>query len=649
MKKFLCLVMACVCILSTTVFAAETSLKDIKGTKYEDAVEMLVSFGIVNGFEDSTYRPNDSVTRVQLAKMLTLAMGVSEDEVKAASKKFLNFSDVLSSHWGYGYIKIASDRGLVNGYPDGTFAPDAKVSYAEAITMFLRVLEYEDALDKTLTWPNNYMIYADEELDLFRNVGEFKAANKAPRGDIAILLWNTLRTGIGEIVAQNDKGLIYGPGTPMISKYLNYIYIENAEVRDIEFSDDLKTAKVTLKEKDMPSQKITVSAEDALEMFGREVSLLLNEDTKEILQHDYDTDYRVVKGEVSNITESKIYISSRATGYNIPNKDNILLYGIEYIDDAVEVIMLVDGNNAKYCVATGASEAFPALVNNTNVEISDDSFGIRIRKPGVTRGGDDYYLANENAWPKKDSIILYYINSEDLLVVLDEVKYSDAGEITSLTKDTIKVTGSGTFDLDGEYSVFYIGSSSMKEGYIEDIDKAKDTAIVATYAMHTYIFVYQDDLIDSLDPEIADLLYDLEDAIEDALECDEALYTQESFAKLMEEVEYAKKLNYNSSKTKLKNAVIDIEDAIADLDDEDLSKTEKKIVALKKELRAYVNDECAEVIEDEFDYTDDSYEYFEDMYEEAIDVLAMSDALLAEVEDAFDDLMDAVEDLEEVD
>jgi RNA processing factor Prp31 len=243
---------------------------------------------------------------------------------------------------------------------------------------------------------------------------------------------------------------------------------------------------------------------------------------------------------------------------------------------------------------------------------------------------------------------LYYINSEELLVVLDELKYSDAGEITSLTKDTIKVNGSGTFDLDGEYSVFYIGSSNMKAGDIEDIDKSKDTAVVTTYAMHTYIFVYQDDLIESLDPEIAELLYYLEDAIEDALDCDEALYTQESFAALMKKVTAAKKLNYNSSKTKLKNAVIDIEDAIADLDD-DISKNEKKIVSLKKELRAYVNDECADVIEDEFDYTDDSYEYFEDMYYEALDVLAMSDALLAEVEDAFDELMEAVEDLEEVD
>ena len=561
MKKFICLLLTCVCLLSSTVFAAET-FKDVQGKKCEDAVDMLVSFGIVNGFDDNTFKPNESVTRAQMAKMLTIALGVTEDEVTVAKKKFLDFSDVLSSHWAYGYIKIAYDKGLINGFPEGTFEPDSTVTYAQATTMFLRALEYDDALDKSLQWPNNYMVYADEKLDLFDNVSQFKAGSPATRGDIAILLWNTLRTGISKIVGQNDKGLIYGEGTPMITKYLNYVYIEDAEVIDVDFDKNYKTAEVTIKEDGKSSEEITVAAEDVLDMFGRKVTLLLNNDTKEILRSDYKTEYRVVTGEVTNITTSKIYISNRAAGYNAPEADNILLYGIEYLEDAVEVIMLVEGNNAKYCVATGASESFPAFVADNNTEIAEEAYGITIRKPGVTRGGDKFYLANENAWPKKDSIILYYINSEDLLVVLDEIKRSDASEISSLTTNSIKINSVGTFEFEDDYSVYFVGSSSIKEGKISDIEKERDAAVAVTYAMHTYIFIYEDDVMDSIDPEIADLLYDLEDAIDDALAFDEAKYTQASYAKLMKKVNAGKKLNYNSTKVKLTNTVIDIDDAM---------------------------------------------------------------------------------------
>ncbi|MBQ8299648.1 MAG: S-layer homology domain-containing protein [Clostridia bacterium] len=647
MKKFICLVMALVCLFTVTSYAATTSFKDVKNTKYEDAVEMLTTFGIINGFNDNTFRPNESVTRGQLAKMLVVAMGYTENDVKAASKKFLSFSDVLSSHWAYGYIKIASDKKLINGYTDGTFKPDSTVSYAEATTMLLRALEFEDAVSKsTLTWPNNYMSYADEELDLFKDVGEFKANNAAPRGPIAILLWNTLRTGIADIVGENNKGLVYGEGTPMITKYMNYVYVEDAKVKEIEFDDDYKTAKVTLKEEDKISQKITVKAEEALEMFGKSVTVLLDNTTKEIVLSDYETDYKVIMGEVTNINKTKIYISSRSTGYDIPDDDNILLYGIEYIDDAVEVIMLVEGNAAKYCIAMGASEALPGFVANDYVEIADDQYGIRVRKPGATKGGDDYYIANDDAWPVEDNVILYYINSDDLLVVLAEVDIKDAAEINELKDDYIKIASYGTYEFDDEddCTVTFVKSSSITTAKLSDVDVNMDTVCPVRYGAHLYLFVYEDDIINSLPDDLVIALYDLEDVIEEALGYDEEDYTQESYAKLMEEVYYGKKLTYNSTVKKINNAIIDIEDAIAYLDDE-VSRSELKITKAKKQLRELINGECKEIIEDEFDYTDDSYENFEDMYEEAAYILGSYDALLTEVQDAHEDLLDAIDEL----
>ena len=145
MKKFICLIVALMSFFTVTCYAGNT-FKDVENTKYEDAVDKLVTFEIVNGFDDNTFKPKDSVTRSQLAKMLVISMG-RQDEVSAAEKKYLSFSDVLSSHWGYGYIKIASDNKLVNGYENGTFKPDATVTYAEATTMIVRALGYEDRFE----------------------------------------------------------------------------------------------------------------------------------------------------------------------------------------------------------------------------------------------------------------------------------------------------------------------------------------------------------------------------------------------------------------------------------------------------------------------------------------------------------------------
>lgn len=647
MKKIICLVIAIMSFLTATCYAG-TTFKDVENTKYEDAVDKLVTFEIVNGFDENTFKPKESVTRAQLSKMLVVSMG-RQGEVEAAKKKFLSFSDVLSSHWGYGYIKVASDNKLVNGYENGTFKPDATVTYAEATTMIVRALGYEDEIKKSeLAWPNNYMSYADEKLKLFETLGEFKATEPATRGDVAILIWNALRTGVCEIVAENSKGLVYGQGTPMITEYLNYVYIQDAEVTDVEFDNDYKKAVVTLKEEDKKAQEIKFGAEDAIEMYGKKVSVLYDKSSKKVLDLEYETEYKIVNAEVTNISKTKIYVSNRSTGYNVPDNDNILLYGIEDIDEAVEVILLLEGNTVKYCVAMGASEAIPGLVVDDYMEIDDDEYGVQIRKIGQNKGGETYYLANDDEWPDYKDVVLYYINSDDLLVILEEIDSEYAVEVSAIESDYIKTAAKDYYEFEDEdeYSVILTSSSNLKYGELDDININMDLVYITTYNAHVYIFVFEDAIENSLDEELVDALYDLEDIIEDALEYDEEEYTQESYANLMYEVNYGLKLNYKTSLNKIKNTILDIEEAIEDLDD-DVSRSEKKVTKAKKELREFVNDDCADIIDDERYYTEDSFEYFYECYEDAVEVLEMSDALLTEVNDAYDYLIEAIDELED--
>lgn len=646
MNKKILFICTIVILCIGSVVSAATSFSDVKNTKYEEAVENLVSLKIVNGFEDNTFKPKNNVTRAQLSKMLVISMGM-EDEVASASKKFLNFKDVLSSYWGYGYIKVASDKKLVNGYTDGKFKPDGTVTYAEATAMVVRALGYEDVIKKSsLTWPNNYMSYANDKLKLFNGISTFKANDPATRGDIALLLWNALRTGVCDIVGENSNGLIYGQGTPMISVYLGYTYIKNAEITKIDFDDELESAEVTLKDDQKETYKYTFDIDDVLNMYGRKVTILLDKKTNKILSLDANTTYTVVKGEVTRVSGTKIYLSNRKTGYKIPKEENILLIGIEDIEDTVEAIILLDGATPVYCICRGATDVKVGIVVDANAKVTGyKETGIKVRDVGSTKGGSSYLLADDELKISKNDTILYYINADDMLVVLRMIDELDADDVTSVTKNSIKVNrNTYKFGDTTEYSVIFVGSSKLTNKKLTDIDEDFDAVDIIVYNGHTYIFVFQDAGGDDVDSDVKEAYRDLVNAIEDALdEYDEEDYTQDSYGRFMKAIYAGQKLNYQSKVDELTKAIKKIETAIDDLE-EVTNRTEKKVVKAKKQLRALV-DQADEIIEDDKDYTTKTYDVFMEAYDVADELLGSYKAGLKDLTNAYDDLSYAIDGL----
>ncbi|MEN6487417.1 MAG: S-layer homology domain-containing protein, partial [Smithella sp.] len=97
-------------------------------------VRYLIDKGIINGFPDGTYRPLDSVTRAEAAKVMALAKGLQE--VKGGTP---TYSDVPAGYWAFGAIEAATKAGLFKGYPDGTFSPDGAITRVEAITLLMNL------------------------------------------------------------------------------------------------------------------------------------------------------------------------------------------------------------------------------------------------------------------------------------------------------------------------------------------------------------------------------------------------------------------------------------------------------------------------------------------------------------------------------
>lgn len=91
---------------------------------------------VIGGYNDGTFRPNNPVTRAQACKMLVLAKGWQV--VYPGSP---TFPDVTSNHWGYGYIETALRHGIVGGFGDGTFKPDALVNRAQLAKMIALTMQ----------------------------------------------------------------------------------------------------------------------------------------------------------------------------------------------------------------------------------------------------------------------------------------------------------------------------------------------------------------------------------------------------------------------------------------------------------------------------------------------------------------------------
>ena len=129
--------------------------EDIYGHEWHNnAVSTLTNAGILDGYPDGMFHPNDSITRAELAAIATRFYREEEQSMGSAP-----FADV-GSHWAEDEIDLAYTMGLIDGYPDGTFRPDAYITHAETMAIVNRLLgrrPHKDHLPEEgmIEWPDN--------------------------------------------------------------------------------------------------------------------------------------------------------------------------------------------------------------------------------------------------------------------------------------------------------------------------------------------------------------------------------------------------------------------------------------------------------------------------------------------------------------
>lgn len=223
-KRLLCVAIALIMTMSSlsmVAFADETSaagFSDVTSEEdYYNAVNTLNIMGIINGYPDGTFGPEKNVTRAEFTAMLmrTLSLGT----LGATSAAELPFTDVddndSSINWAIPNINTAYGMGIINGYEDATFRPNANVAYEEAIKMIVCTLGYGDDVDVSTTpWYANYLTIANQT-GLVKNASKLGSVETpASRSCIAQLLYDALEIKLVENGERTEKTIL--------SDYLGY-------------------------------------------------------------------------------------------------------------------------------------------------------------------------------------------------------------------------------------------------------------------------------------------------------------------------------------------------------------------------------------------------------------------------------------------
>lgn len=186
-----------VAVTPANALGIDFMLYDIQYSLNKVAIEYLYNKGIISGYPDKTFRPDNPINRAELLKIL-VGDRISEvehvDEWGTLHPDYQNcFSDV-HDEWFAPYVCLAKKKGWIDGYPDGSFQPSQYVNRAEAIKMLVAIEGYptSNQVDKTpfddvdtQAWyaPYIHIAFGKGILELDR--GDFGVSMDMTRGSIS--------------------------------------------------------------------------------------------------------------------------------------------------------------------------------------------------------------------------------------------------------------------------------------------------------------------------------------------------------------------------------------------------------------------------------------------------------------------------------
>jgi peptidoglycan hydrolase-like amidase len=171
---------------SSTGGGEAAGFPDVEATNpFRDAIRFVRARGIVEGYPDGTFKPNNRINRAEFTKIVIEAKFDSIPEQSSC------FSDVPNGEWFTKYVCLAKQEGIIDGYPDGTFKPAQEINIAEALKITLETF-YTNIPNVQGEWFMKYRRYAENN-NLFLTDRWTAMATRLTRGEMAELIYRILR------------------------------------------------------------------------------------------------------------------------------------------------------------------------------------------------------------------------------------------------------------------------------------------------------------------------------------------------------------------------------------------------------------------------------------------------------------------------
>lgn len=233
--------------------ASAISLSDIAGNKNQIAIQYLLDHGVISGYPDGTFKPNNTVNRAELLKILVGGQGVTPTVIDSKNC----FPDV-ATEWFAPYVCYAKAHGWVSGYPDGTFQPNKTVSSVEAIKMLVNSQEYQ--VPNSVTTSSFTDVDVNQWYAPFIQVAQQKGLLEQT-GDVFGVLGTMTRGGISENIYR--AMIIKAQGLTSFTDYKPQTSVVPAVTQQVTVTLPPSTQQTT----SVPTQTITPVNPAALASF----------------------------------------------------------------------------------------------------------------------------------------------------------------------------------------------------------------------------------------------------------------------------------------------------------------------------------------------------------------------------------------------
>ncbi|MCC5910357.1 MAG: S-layer homology domain-containing protein, partial [Clostridiaceae bacterium] len=194
------------------VFAA--SFTDIDGHWAKERIITWSEDGVVNGYPDESFRPNNSITRAEFMSLIDKAFELTEEAEIA-------YPDVDENAWYYDLVKRAQAQGYISGYDDGTMKPENPITRQEAAAIVTRIMELEKNAEKIVQfldhegfqdWGKGYIGAAAKARYMNGDdQGNFRALDNITRAEAVTVLDNIFygeNHDEDEIVVEAEYGFV---------------------------------------------------------------------------------------------------------------------------------------------------------------------------------------------------------------------------------------------------------------------------------------------------------------------------------------------------------------------------------------------------------------------------------------------------------